>query len=63
MSWRGGTCDRTVWTEGMSMPWAIPTKTRAAEMAALLWADPGVSIEAVDHKKKDAASMSRPPSL
>ena len=55
------TWDNTVWTEGIRKPWATPTASLARIIAELLAADPGVSIEAVDHKPKETMSMRRPP--
>ncbi len=55
------TWDNTVWTEGIRKPWATPTATLANIIAELLAADPGVSIEAVDHKPNETMSMRRPP--
>ena len=55
------TWDRTVWTEGIRKPCAIPTATLANMMAELLAAEPGVSMEAVDQSPNDTISMRRPP--
>lgn len=57
------TWDRTVCMDGMTKPWATPTKTRTSMMACVLRASDGVMIEAVDHMAKEAASVFRPPHL
>ena len=54
-------CARTVWMEGMTPPWAMPTSTRAAVMPRVLCALRGVSRLPVDHSRNDTMSVTRPP--